>query len=64
MRFKSRINMGCVNSDGVVDPRNFPVLSRWQRDYTMAHVLKMLRGEMQQPQNRRLPQPHEGAEYS
>ena len=34
----SRVNMGCVASNGVVDPRNFQILSHWNRTYTMETV--------------------------
>jgi ubiquitin-conjugating enzyme E2 variant len=55
--------MPCVSGNGTVDPRTFPVLSHWNRGYTLETVLTELRREMAQPHNRRLPQPPEGATY-
>lgn len=46
-----------------VDPRAFPVLGAWNRNYTMETVLTELRREMAQPHNRKQPQPPEGATY-
>merc|ERR1719462_232996 len=31
VRFVNRINMNCVSSNGVVDTRAVPILSRWSR---------------------------------
>ena len=31
MRFTSRVQMSCVAPNGVVDPRMFHVLGRWNR---------------------------------
>jgi len=64
VRFKSRINMTCVNqSSGAVDTKAFPVLGNWRREYTMQHVLVELRREMGAPHNRKLSQPPEGSEF-
>lgn len=63
VRFKSRVNMSCVAPNGVVDPRGFPLLGHWARNYTMETVLTELRREMAAPHNRKLPQPPEGSEY-
>lgn len=64
MRFISRVNMGCVNqSNGVVEPRQFPMLLNWNRGYTMQTLLTELRREMVSPVNRRLPQPPEGTTF-
>jgi len=63
VRFQSRVQMSCVAPNGVVDPRVFAVLSRWNRAYTMETVLTELRREMAQPHNRKLPQPPEGSTY-
>jgi ubiquitin-conjugating enzyme E2 variant len=61
--FVSRVNMACVAANGAVDPRSFPTLRDWSRAKTMETVLLDLRREMAAPQNRRLPQPPENAEY-
>lgn len=63
VKFDSRINMSCVATNGVVDPRHFPTLGNWNRGYTMETVLTELRREMASQHNRRLPQPPEGARY-
>lgn len=55
--------MSCVAPNGVVDPRVFHVLGRWNRQYTMETVLTELRREMAQPHNRKVPQPPEGTMY-
>ncbi|KAL1216461.1 Ubiquitin-conjugating enzyme E2 variant 1B [Cardamine amara subsp. amara] len=63
VRFQTRINMACVNSDnGVVEPSHFPMLSNWRREYTMEDLLIQLKKEMMSPQNRKLAQPVEGNE--
>lgn len=63
IQFATRVNMPCVSGNGAVDPRTFPVLSHWNRGYTLETLLTELRREMAQPHNRRLPQPPEGATY-
>ncbi|KAK4753842.1 hypothetical protein SAY87_001946 [Trapa incisa] len=61
VRFQTRINMTCVNQEtGVVEPSLFPVLGKWQREFTMEHILLQLKKEMLSPQNRKLAQPPEG----
>eukprot|EP00244_Chara_vulgaris_P009199 TRINITY_DN3853_c0_g3_i1.p1 TRINITY_DN3853_c0_g3~~TRINITY_DN3853_c0_g3_i1.p1 ORF type:complete len:145 (-),score=26.23 TRINITY_DN3853_c0_g3_i1:256-690(-) len=65
VRFESRINMACVNQEsGVVEPRSFPMLASWRRDFTMENILTELRREMQTGQNRKLPQPPEGSTFT
>eukprot|EP00850_Spirogloea_muscicola_P019970 SM000203S06146 [mRNA] locus=s203:76758:83557:+ [translate_table: standard] len=62
VRFFSRISMTSVNQDnGVVEPRHFPMLAQWRRDYTMENILTELRREMASPSNRKMPQPPEGS---
>ncbi|KAK4760639.1 hypothetical protein SAY87_005532 [Trapa incisa] len=61
VRFQTRINMTCINQEtGVVEPSLFPVLGKWQREFTMEHILLQLKKEMMSPQNRKLVQPPEG----
>ncbi|CAO2044299.1 unnamed protein product, partial [Urochloa humidicola] len=61
VRFHSRINLTCVNQDtGMVEANKLPMLSNWQREYTMEHILTHLKKEMAAPHNRKLAQPPEG----
>ncbi|CAI0383325.1 unnamed protein product [Linum tenue] len=63
VKFQTRLNMTCVNPEtGVVEPRLFPMLANWNRDYTMEEILVRLKKEMMSPQNRKLAQPSEGNE--
>jgi len=64
LRFLSRISMNCVNgASGVVDPRMVPILTRWQRDYTIKTILQELRRLMTMKENLKLTQPPEGASF-
>lgn len=63
VRFQSKVNMHCVASNGVVDPRVFHVLANWNRNYTLETVLTELRREMTNQHNRKAPQPPEGTTY-
>jgi ubiquitin-conjugating enzyme E2 variant len=63
VKFYTRVNMGCVLSDGTVDSRHFPTLGNWNRTYTLETVLTELRREMASSHNRKLPQPPEGSTY-
>ncbi|CAN6269830.1 unnamed protein product, partial [Urochloa humidicola] len=61
VRFHSRINLTCVNQDnGAVEGSKLAMLSNWQREYTMEHILTQLKKEMAAPHNRKLAQPPEG----
>lgn len=63
VRFVSRVNLGSVNqSTGEVTP-DFPALSNWNRNMTIESVLVALKNSMTVPNNRRLPQPQEGATF-
>uniref|UniRef100_A0A0K8SMC7 Ubiquitin-conjugating enzyme E2 variant 2 n=1 Tax=Lygus hesperus TaxID=30085 RepID=A0A0K8SMC7_LYGHE len=63
-RFISRINMTCVNSTtGQVDQKVVPILSRWQRDYTIKSLLQELRRLMTAKENMKLTQPPEGSNF-
>jgi len=46
-----------------VDPRYFPMLASWRRQYTMEGILVELKKEMASPANRKLQQPPEGSTY-
>jgi len=63
VRFTSRINMNGVSSNGSVDVRAVPILSRWNREYTIKTLLQELRRLMLQKENMKLPQPPEGTTY-
>merc|ERR1719249_534648 len=63
VRFINRINMSCVNSTGQVDTRAVPMLSRWNRDYTIKSLLQELRRLMLLKDNMKQSQPPEGSTY-
>lgn len=62
VKFYSKINMICVNqNNGLVEPKHFPLLANWQRDFTLEKLLIDLKREMAAPYNRKLHQPPEGS---
>lgn len=63
VRFNNRINMNCVGNNGQVDTRIVPVLSRWDRNFTIKTVLQELRRLMLLKENIKLSQPPEGSTY-
>eukprot|EP01098_Paradermamoeba_levis_P013160 TRINITY_DN592_c0_g1_i1.p1 TRINITY_DN592_c0_g1~~TRINITY_DN592_c0_g1_i1.p1 ORF type:complete len:141 (+),score=42.93 TRINITY_DN592_c0_g1_i1:96-518(+) len=64
LRFTSRINMSCVNQqNGVVEPKNFPLLLNWNPATSFEQLLLALRTEMASPQNKKLSQPPEAATF-
>ncbi|XP_055343994.1 ubiquitin-conjugating enzyme E2 variant 2-like [Paramacrobiotus metropolitanus] len=64
IRFVTRINMTGVHSNtGMVDRRVVPILSRWQRSYTIKTVLQELRRMMAAKENQKLPQPPENTTF-
>ena len=64
VRFQTKINMYSVNKHtGIVDVSRCSVLRNWSRNFKIETVLLELRKEMASGQNRRQPQPPEGATY-
>jgi len=65
IRFMTKLNMNCVNPvNGLVDRRAIPVLTRWQRNNTIRHVLEDIRRAMASKENLRLQQPPEGTTFN
>ncbi|KAM9953530.1 hypothetical protein ACTFIR_008605 [Dictyostelium discoideum] len=64
VRFTTKINIGCVNQqNGVVDPKNLPILSNWTSKNRIQNILSELRREMSSSSNKKLVQPPEGANF-
>ncbi|CAK0844028.1 unnamed protein product [Prorocentrum cordatum] len=62
VKFDTKINLQCVDpATGAVG--RLPMLASWSREFTIEDVLKGLRKEMNAPNNRKSPQPPEGASY-
>ncbi|KAN0022447.1 hypothetical protein ACTFIU_004630 [Dictyostelium citrinum] len=64
VRFTTKINMGCVNQqNGVVEPKNLPILANWTSKNRIQNILAELRREMSSSSNKKLVQPPEGANF-
>lgn len=63
VKFVSKINLPCVDSDGTVNVAKFETLRNWKRTYSMETILLELRKNMASPANKKLPQPPEGSTY-
>ncbi|KAK6204489.1 Mms2 protein [Scheffersomyces amazonensis] len=63
VRFITKINLPCVDSQGNVIVSNFETLKNWKRSYTMETVLLELRKTMALAANKKLPQPVENSTY-
>lgn len=62
VRFSTKIKMNGVSENaGTLDSRYFPVLSRWQRNYSIKTVLEELRKAMVLKENQKLNQPPMGS---
>uniref|UniRef100_A0A8B9J4C5 Ubiquitin-conjugating enzyme E2 variant 2 n=1 Tax=Astyanax mexicanus TaxID=7994 RepID=A0A8B9J4C5_ASTMX len=65
VEFVTKISMnGINNSNGMVDARSIPILTKWQNSYSIKVVLQELRRLMMSKENMKLPQPPEGQTYS
>ncbi len=63
VKFLTRINLTGVDKNGEVDRKHFTSLTRWQRNYSIKHVLQDIRKTMTQKENIKLSQPTEGLSY-
>eukprot|EP01092_Planopodium_desertum_P015274 TRINITY_DN80288_c0_g1_i1.p1 TRINITY_DN80288_c0_g1~~TRINITY_DN80288_c0_g1_i1.p1 ORF type:complete len:140 (-),score=4.14 TRINITY_DN80288_c0_g1_i1:56-475(-) len=64
VQFVTKINMGGVNpANGVVEASKFPVLGGWKNTFDIERVLVELRVLMNNPVNKKLPQPADGTKF-
>ncbi|WLF79272.1 E2 ubiquitin-conjugating protein mms2 [Lodderomyces elongisporus] len=63
VKFVSKVNLPCVDSQGNVIAAEFDTLKNWKRSYSMETVLLELRKSMASPNNKKLTQPPEGSTY-
>eukprot|EP00892_Ulva_mutabilis_P012013 jgi/Ulvmu1/9184/UM005_0284.1 len=63
VKFKTRINMSCVDGSGNIVSGKFEMLRNWKKEYTIETVLLELRREMASSANRKLSQPPENTVY-
>ena len=64
VRFVSKINMSCVDSNtGEIVYSKVPATRNWNRNMGMEQVLISLRAEMASPDNRKMRQPEEGTTF-
>uniref|UniRef100_A0A1A9V142 UBC core domain-containing protein n=1 Tax=Glossina austeni TaxID=7395 RepID=A0A1A9V142_GLOAU len=40
IKFLTKVNINCINQNGVVDPRLVPMLTRWNREYTIVIITR------------------------
>ncbi|XP_056432953.1 ubiquitin-conjugating enzyme E2 variant 2-like isoform X1 [Gadus chalcogrammus] len=64
VRFVTKINLSGVHTNGLVDTKAVPVLTKWQHSYNIRKVLQELRNLMMCKENMKLPQPPEGQMYN
>jgi len=60
IKFNNKVNIPCVNQ-GNGNVENLAVLKGWKQDCTLEKVLLAIKKEMSD--NKKLPQPAEGASY-
>mmetsp|Transcript_121526 Transcript_121526/g.170984 ORF Transcript_121526/g.170984 Transcript_121526/m.170984 type:complete len:144 (+) Transcript_121526:77-508(+) len=63
VKFVTKVNMGCVKSDGSIDLSKYNILKNWQKSYSIETILTGLKNEMASSANRKLNQPSEGSTY-
>lgn len=63
VKFDTKIDMTCVDSNGRVMKNSLNILKNWNRSYTIEKILTSLRQEMLSSANKRLQQPNEGEVY-
>lgn len=63
VKFVSKVNLPCVDSDGTVLVSQFDTLKNWKRNYSMETILLELRKSMASSANKKLTQPPEGSTY-
>ena len=62
VQFETKINLPSVNqSNGVIEPKNFPLIGKWNPQTNIADILKNILQEMKQ--NAKLSQPKEGEKF-
>lgn len=61
VRFMSKVNLPSVNSQGVVEPKKFPLFIKWNWETTIEKILIGLKQEM--IANKKQPQPADGDMY-
>ena len=63
VRFVSKINLTCVDQSNGTVGGDLPTLQQWNRNMSIEQVLVDIRKAMNNPNNKRSPQPPEGANY-
>lgn len=63
VKFVTKINMNCVDSNGNIDESRVRAIKTWDRNMGIEQLLISLRAEMMSKDNYRLRQPEEGAHY-
>lgn len=63
VRFVNKINLTCVDQSNGNVGGDLPSLQQWNRNMSIEQVLVDIRKAMNNPNNKRSPQPPEGANY-
>lgn len=61
VQFVTKINLHCVDTEGVVNPRKLDILKNWQPKYTLKDILNKIRQSMATKENIKTSQPSEGS---
>ena len=64
VKFVSRINLTAVNQSNGIVQRDLPAIAQWTRHSNLETILISLKQSMSAPNNRRLPQPPDGAMFA